>query len=118
MLRRVLANATSARRTVLARSGFSRSGGVIHNAGVESGGGGPDADIMTSPPIRGDSMDEYDVAEAAERTIGFREMLRDTVILAQLERGDRAGVRPAWASVEEWAEVTEMAQEAEARFYE
>ena len=91
---------------------------IIHNVSVGFGGGGPGAAIMTSPPIRGDSMDEYDVAEAAERTIGFREILRETVILAQLERGDRVGERPAWASVADWAEVTEMAQEAEARFYE
>lgn len=63
-------------------------------------------------------MDEDDVAEAAERTVGFREMLRGTVILWMLEQDDRPDERPAWASVEEWAEITEMADEAEARFWE
>lgn len=96
----------------------SYSGGVIHNAGFEFGGGGPGAAMLTSPPIRGDSMDEYDVAEAAERNIGFREMLRETAILWLLERDDRPDERPAWASVEEWAEIVESANEAEAHFYE
>ncbi|MGO1600751.1 MAG: hypothetical protein ACTHX0_14085 [Brachybacterium sp.] len=59
-----------------------------------------------------------DIADQAEKIIAFREMLRETVILTQIEQGDRAGERPSWASVEEWEEITEMANEAKARFYQ
>lgn len=61
-------------------------------------------------------MDAHDIADQAEKTIAFREMLRETVILTELEQGDRAGERPSWASVEEWDEITEMAHEAKALF--
>lgn len=63
-------------------------------------------------------MDEHDIADQAEKIIAFREMLRETVILTQIEQGDRAGERPSWASVEEWDEITEMANEAKARFHQ
>lgn len=59
-----------------------------------------------------------DIADHAEKIIAFREMLRETVILAELEQGDRAGERPSWASIEEWGEITEMAREAKARFHQ
>ncbi|WP_299306136.1 hypothetical protein [uncultured Brachybacterium sp.] len=58
---------------------------------------------------------ESDVVAEAESIMQLREVLREELVLTQLDRDPAIGHRPDWATVEEWDELRAAAEEAERR---